>query len=76
MNCLDCGDLPSPAVAMCARCGAGLCSEHVVVRDETLTVRVPINRPVAVWPPARRLRCARCDAAEQAQARGITPAEA
>jgi hypothetical protein len=56
-------------VAICGRCGAGVCAEHVVVREEHLRIELPIARSLAVSPPARRLRCERCDAAEAAQAR-------
>lgn len=68
MNCLDCTDSVA-AVAVCGRCGAGVCRTHLLVGSEHLTVIKPLNRPVPVDPPARRLRCAQCAAAEQAQAR-------
>jgi hypothetical protein len=87
MKCLDClaepagqwliGDAPQPAVAMCGRCGAGLCERHAVVGTEALTVTVTINHKVAVEPPARSIRCRQCDAAERAQRRaeGWAPSE-
>lgn len=87
MRCLDCqaepagqwliGDAPQPAVAICGRCGAGLCERHVVIGTETLTATAVINRQVAVEPQARRIRCRQCDAAERAQRRaeGWTPSE-
>jgi hypothetical protein len=43
------------AVAICCRCGAGLCQRHVVEREVHLMVTAVINREVAVEPPARRL---------------------
>jgi hypothetical protein len=67
MNCLDCHPSDTPAVAICGRCGAGLCAEHVIESDEHLTFLMPINRPMPADPPARKLRCARCAAAEDAQ---------
>jgi hypothetical protein len=69
MNCLDCHpDTSTPAVAICGRCGAGLCAEHIVETDDYLTFTAPINRPVQVAPSVRHLRCSRCAAAERAQA--------
>ncbi len=67
MNCLDCRPEETAAVAVCGRCGAGLCTEHLVESDEHLTFSMPINRPVASEPPARKLRCERCAAAERGQ---------
>ncbi len=67
MNCLDCHPNETPAVAVCGRCGAGLCAEHLIESDQYLTFLMPINRPVPVDPPTRKLRCMRCTAAEQAQ---------
>jgi hypothetical protein len=69
MNCLDCQPDEVAAVAVCGRCGAGLCAEHLIETDEYLTFRMPINMPVEASPPARKLRCARCAAAEQGQQR-------
>ena len=69
MNCLDCHpDTTTAAVAICGRCGAGLCADHVVETDDYLTFTAPINRPVQVSPSVRHLRCTRCAAAERAQA--------
>jgi hypothetical protein len=67
MNCLDCLETETAAVTVCGRCGAGLCRTHLIETDEHLTIRMPINRQVPVSPPARRLRCHRCAAAETAQ---------
>jgi len=67
VNCLDCQPYDTAAVAVCGRCGAGLCAEHLVESEEYLTFVLPINRPVPAAVPARKLRCARCTAAEQAQ---------
>ncbi len=67
MNYLDCQPDETPAVAVCPHCGAGLCAEHVIESEEYLTFLMPINRPVPAAPPARKLRCARCTAAEHAQ---------
>ncbi len=80
MLCFDCAvsdtgpwALPAAhvdAVAICCRCGAGVCEHHVVEREVHLTVPAAINREVPVNPPARRLLCQRCAAAEHAQHEG------
>jgi hypothetical protein len=67
MNCLECQPEASPVVGVCGRCGAGLCAEHLIESDERLTFNMPIRVPVPVSAPARKLRCARCAAAEAAQ---------
>ncbi len=67
MDCLDCRPDEVVAVAICGHCGAGVCVEHLIESDEQLTVRMPINRPVPIDPPARKLRCGRCMAAEEAR---------
>lgn len=67
MTCLDCHPDDNPAVAVCARCGAGVCREHLVESDEYLTFVLPVDRPVPAFPPTRRLRCQRCAAAEAGQ---------
>ena len=74
MNCLDCHPVQNEAVAICGRCGAGLCIEHLIESDEALTFPAPINAWVVADPPARRLRCARCAEAEYAQQHHITSA--
>ena len=68
MNCLDCHPHTTPAVAICGRCGAGICAEHVVETEDHLTFTAVINRVVEVSPSVRHLRCTRCAAAERAQA--------
>lgn len=87
MRCLDClaepagqwliGEAPQLAVAICGRCGAGLCERHAVVGTEVLTATAVINRKVAGEPPARSIRCRQCYAAERAQRRAEawTPSE-
>lgn len=67
MNCLDCSN-ETTAVAVCGRCGAGLCRDHLIEGREHLTAVVPINSRVAVEPAARQLRCNQCHAAETAVA--------
>jgi hypothetical protein len=65
MNCFDCaalGDLTA-AVAICAGCGAGVCSAHANASPRWLTRTMVINRVVAVEPPARVIRCAVCQVA-------------
>jgi hypothetical protein len=44
MNCLDCHPREQPAVAVCGRCGVGLCAEHLIESDEYLTFRMPSRR--------------------------------
>ncbi len=68
MNCLDCHPHTTAAAAICGRCGAGLCPDHIVETDDHLTFTAPINRVVQVSPAVRHLRCAGCAAAERAQA--------
>jgi hypothetical protein len=74
MNCLDCHPIQNDAVAICGRCGAGLCVEHLIESEEPLTFVAPINARVSADPPARRLRCAHCAAAEYAQEHHIAGA--
>ena len=54
------------AVAVCADCGAGVCPGHARVAPRWLTRTLPINRTVAVEPPARAIRCGVCQAARDA----------
>ena len=69
MNCYDC--LPretghpstTPAVAVCRRCGAGLCVDHV--RAEPETIHQVAGTGTASSEGARRLTCALCHDAEQ-----------
>ena len=65
MNCFDCAALGdhAAAVAVCADCGAAVCHDHAHVTPHWLTRTMPINRVVAVEPPARTIRCAVCQAA-------------
>ncbi len=68
MNCFDCSAFgqPADAVAICTDCGAALCHEHAHVTARWLTATMPINRIVAVEPPARTIRCGICQAAHDA----------
>jgi hypothetical protein len=68
MNCLDCHPHTTAAVAICGRCGAGLCPDHIVETNDHLTFTAPINRVARVSPAVRHLRCSGCAAAERAQA--------
>ncbi len=72
MNCLECAEAAktTAAIAVCGRCGAGLCGTHLNEGGETLTVMAPIARQVPVEPLARRVRCGKCESAEKAQAAG------
>jgi hypothetical protein len=75
VNCLDCateGQI-SVAVAMCVTCGGAVCQGHAQVRDHVLTRTViggMSNLRVSVEPPARLVRCACCDAADEAARQG------
>ncbi len=71
MNCFDCAALghPAGAVAICADCGAAVCSAHAHVTPRWLTRTMVINRVVAVEPPARTIRCTVCQAARDAPPR-------
>ncbi len=65
MNCFDCAALgdTSPAVAICAGCGAAVCPAHAHVTARWLTRAMTLGRVVAVEPPARVIRCGICQAA-------------
>jgi hypothetical protein len=65
MNCFDCAAIgdQAEAVAICADCGAAVCSAHARVTPRWLTRIMAINRVVAVEPPARTIRCNVCQAA-------------
>ena len=71
MHCFDCAALgdATAAVAVCADCGAALCSAHAHVTPRWLTRTVAINRVVAIEPPARTIRCTVCQAARDAAPR-------
>jgi len=68
MHCLDCAmnALHRGAVAICAHCGAGVCLDHAVVAPHRLTRGAVLLRQDPVDPPARRILCLSCAAAEQA----------
>jgi hypothetical protein len=74
MNCFDCAVetrastvVPSPAsaVAICARCGAGICGTHLHVTSDPIPGPSDSSTPV---PEARRLTCGVCYEAEHAAA--------
>ncbi len=71
MNCFDCAAFghQAEAVAICADCGAAVCSAHAHVTPRWLTRIMAINRVVAVEPPARTIRCTVCQAARDAAPR-------
>ena len=68
MNCFDCAalDKSTPAVAVCADCGAALCLHHAHVTPRRLTRTQAINRVVPAGPPTRTIRCTLCQAARDA----------
>ncbi|MYQ75825.1 MULTISPECIES: DUF2180 family protein [unclassified Streptomyces] len=66
MNCYDChtSDVSTPALAVCRRCGAGICGAHSTAVPHTLHRINGVG--VATLPRvARRLVCPTCCAAEQ-----------
>jgi hypothetical protein len=70
VNCLDCAKLGEerPAVGVCSHCGAGVCIDHLDEAPHVLHVILPINRPLAIDPPARHILCSTCAPAILAQA--------
>lgn len=60
MNCIECDQ---PAIAVCSHCGAAVCREHAVEREHVMHVFLPIQQPVPIAPPARRIFCTVCDPA-------------
>ena len=76
MSCFDCAARgeAADAVAVCADCGAAVCYEHAHVTAHWLTETMPINRVVAVEPPARTVRCGICRAAHDANPAASYPA--
>lgn len=60
MNCYDCPDnIATPAVAVCVRCGAAVCREHlheshVLTQDVTGTGRATHGEPL------RHITCLAC----------------
>ena len=67
MHCLDCAmhALDRDAIAICTHCGAGVCLDHAVVAPHG-SPAAPSCSPRPVDPPARRILCLSCAAAEQA----------
>lgn len=70
MNCFDCRPdalrpVPTAALAVCARCGAGICGTHVHLSADPLPAPAGSSAPPA---EARRLTCGVCYTAERAAA--------
>lgn len=65
MNCYDCHRLgrTTPALAMCRRCGAAVCAEHLTVHPEEIQRVDGVGRTTSSQP-ARRFTCAVCHVAE------------
>ena len=63
MNCYDCsvGGGSSPAVAVCSRCGASVCRDHVRIRVDDVVRHSSTGFARVVGPPGRSLRCATCN---------------
>lgn len=68
MNCYDCAahGQDTPAVAICADCGAALCRDHARLTPRWLTRTAAVMREIPVEPPARVIRCGICQAARDA----------
>ncbi|MBY8885507.1 DUF2180 family protein [Streptomyces sp. PTM05] len=66
MNCYDCvlDGTVAPAVAVCSRCGSGVCLDHVRVTAEH-PHRVTGTGVATLSGTARRATCATCRAAER-----------
>ena len=70
MHCLECARERVPndavviAVGICAHCGAGVCLNHAHVSPRHLTRTMANNRQVPVEPPAQRIDCSVCAAAQ------------
>jgi hypothetical protein len=65
MNCFDCnlsGDT-TPAIAVCHDCGAGVCPDHAISGQHTLTAVRATNWQTPVDPSQRRIWCQTCAAA-------------
>jgi hypothetical protein len=70
MNCYDCLTTDGwhrEAAAICADCGAAVCTEHAVTTPHWLTRTQAIQRVVRVEPAARTIRCGTCHAAHAAR---------
>ncbi|MEU9733901.1 DUF2180 family protein [Streptomyces sp. NPDC048002] len=65
MQCYECAleDEAAPAVAMCVRCGCGVCLRHAHVADQAVPHEAGLG---LTYGPrtARRVTCATCHAAE------------
>ena len=66
MYCYDCSDGPdvvTPAVAVCVRCGAGVCRAHAR-ESHPLAYGVVGTGRATHQKPARHITCEACHAAE------------
>ncbi|UKY54185.1 DUF2180 family protein [Streptomyces inhibens] len=63
MNCYDCQtlDQPTPAVATCRACGAGICAQHTHARSQMLH-RLNGTGVATKNHAVRQLLCERCAA--------------
>jgi len=62
MNCYECSlkDTTSVAIAVCSKCGAALCQEHVNVSVTEIIHSTAVGVPTIHDPAGRTLRCATC----------------
>ncbi|MDN3028988.1 DUF2180 family protein [Streptomyces sp. S.PB5] len=65
MHCYDCAleDTATPAIAVCARCGCGVCLRHASVLGQLVRHSVGMG-PSCGRKPARRVTCRTCHEAE------------
>jgi len=65
MNCFDCSrrGATEVAIASCVNCGAGVCPDHVVEDETTITRIVGLGLEQALPLKARRILCEKCEAA-------------
>lgn len=62
MNCFDCAGerVSETATGICRHCGAGICAEHTVENEVTVTKTVVMAREVPLPLKARRMLCRVC----------------
>lgn len=67
MNCYECHPRAEPAVAVCSRCGKGLCHEHTIKQELSVLVHVPSGMAHQTRNSGRsepRMLCGECFAAQ------------
>ncbi|KAB2588689.1 DUF2180 family protein [Streptomyces arboris] len=67
MNCYECrkeSGVATSAEAVCQRCGAAVCADHLRVEKQELHQQVGLGKRTQELP-ARRMLCTFCDGAER-----------